>query len=648
MKFKKTITALFLAGITAISCLVAGCGKKLNDTKGSEILRQEGTTHEREIKSTDKNLLKGGSTEYKILIPSDNDSLILSAKSELTAYFAEATGIKLETVEKNVTYGNDAKYISLGETEFYKGSGVKADYKELGTQGYIIRTVGNSLIIAGQSNGVLYGVYDLLNVLFGFDVYTEKAYYIDTGVRELKLPDVNVKEIPDIEYRIAPYGNVFYDTAVRRRMRMINDAEVFISGGRAHNMLRDIIDVEENPDIYDIHPKWFSGDRQQLCYTAHGDSAEYEKMVTEITESIKKFIKADPSRNAFSITQMDINVWCGCETCTALKKKYGTDSASQIMLVNDVAERVEKWLKNKDESGECFGREISFVTFAYHKTEAAPAKKNDDGTYSPIDERVVLRDNVSIWIAPISANFIDSVNAPENATLKSLFDTWSACAKSLFFWGYDTYFSDYMCPMDSYGSMQDMVKQNVKVNAKLMWAQASYNLLTCTHYDAVKNYIYSKLMWNCNADMNKCISDFFKGVYREAAPEMEKSFWLMRVQMKRQHENGLGISVWESIVNDKYWEREYLMEQLSIMEEAKGKIAKYAIENPDLYKIIMESIEAETISPRFLLIELYKGTFTKSEKAELYNSFAKDVRRLNINQRGENATMESYLKTLGL
>ena len=202
--------------------------------------------------------------------------------------------------------------------------------------------------------------------------------------------------------------------------------------------------------------------------------------------------------------------------------------------------------------------------------------------------------------------------------------------------------------MDSYGSMQDMVKQNVKVNAKLMWAQASYNLLTCTHYDAVKNYIYSKLMWNCNADMNKCISDFFKGVYREAAPEMEKSFWLMRVQMKRQHESGLGISVWESIVNDKYWERDYLMEQLSIMEEAKGKVAKYAIENPDLYKIIMESIEAETISPRFLLIELYKGTFTKSEKAELYNSFAKDVRRLNINQRGENATMESYLKTLGL
>lgn len=648
MRLKRTLMAIILAGITAMGCLYAGCGKKLNDAKGGAIEKQTGTTHEREVKFTDKNIVRGGVTEYKILIPEGSSSTVLNAKSELTSYFAEATGIKLETTEQSVTYGADAKYISLGETEFYKGSGVNADVKELGTQGYVMRTAGNSVIIAGKDTGVLYGVYDLLNILFGFDVYTEKAYYIDTGVTDLKLPDVTIKEIPDIEYRIAPYGNVFYNTMVRTRMRMISDSEVFIVGGKAHNMLRDIINVEEDPDIYNRHPKWFSGDRQQLCYTAHGDSSEYEKMVTEITESIKNLIKADPSRNAFSITQMDINVWCGCDTCTALKSKYGTDSASQIMLVNDVAERVEKWLNDKNESGDCFGREIRFVTFAYHKTEAAPSKKNADGTYSPIDDKVVLRDNVSIWIAPISSNYIDSVNAPENATLKSLFDSWAACANSLFFWGYDTYFGEYMCPFDSYGSMQDMVKQNVKVNAKLMWAQASYNLLTNTGHNSLKNYIYSKLLWDCNTDMNKCISDYFRGVYREAAPEMEKSFWLLRAQMKRQHENGLGVTLRESIVNDKYWEREYLTEQLSIMESAKKKVEKYATENPDLYKTITESIDAETISPRFLLIELYKGTFTNSEKTELYESFARDVRRLNINQRGENATMESYLNTLGV
>jgi hypothetical protein len=319
-------------------------------------------------------------------------------------------------------------------------------------------------------------------------------------VTEIALPDFDIKEVPDFEYRIAPYGSAFNDSVFRERMRMFHDQEVYIENSQVHTMLRTILPtkthVQSLKDQYDKgtlevdyeedHPLWFMDSKQQLCYTAHGDPDEYEALIAQLVENCKELILSDTEHDYISISQMDVNVWCSCSACGALKSKYGTNAASQIMLVNDVAERVEKWLVDEE-----IGRKIQFVIFAYHQTEKAPAKRNADGKYYAIDNDVVLRPNVSVQIAPISANYIDSIYDEDNITLYNLTESWLPCASSFAYWGYDCYFGSYLTPYNTYGSMQDAMIRLYEINAKIVWMQGAYNLRHQTGFDDVKTYLYS-------------------------------------------------------------------------------------------------------------------------------------------------------------
>ena len=57
--------------------------------------------------------------------------------------------------------GLASKSISLGKTLLLEGANLNIAYDTLNYEGFVIKTINNSVIIDGaQSVGVLYGVYD--------------------------------------------------------------------------------------------------------------------------------------------------------------------------------------------------------------------------------------------------------------------------------------------------------------------------------------------------------------------------------------------------------------------------------------------------------------------------------------------------------
>ncbi|PWM75291.1 MAG: hypothetical protein DBX59_02360 [Bacillota bacterium] len=627
-------------GFSAVACKPAEEETKGNSQETPPIHSVAGTLHSRSIGQSGVYMLKNGVSDYRLVLPADAGGNINVAANEFTAFFMEATGYKIPWVsDADVSYTQNAHFISLGKTTVLRDAGVEVDYDTLGNQGYRIKTSGQSVFVAGSGLGVLYGVYDLLNILVGFEQYTVTYYSLDKNVGEVNLPDVDITEKPDIEYRAAPYGTTFNDKDSRRRMRCAINEEFFIEKSGAHNMLRFII----TPDVQAEHPEWLSNDKNQLCYTAHGNEEDYKALVDAVVEKCKELILKDenPDHTLFSLTQMDISVWCGCQACAALKDKYKTDAASQIILVNDVAERVERWLDEIDSE-----RKIQFVTFAYHKTEAAPVNRKADGTFEPIDEKVTLRDNVSIWVAPINSDYVESVYADSNVNLYNTMESWAACADSFLMWGYNCYFGDYLVPFDSFGSMQDLIKYNVELNSVYFWPQGSYNLFNSTAFDNLKTYLYAKLMWNCNLDGNALTDDYFQNVYAEAGDGMKQAYYALRVQLKKQTALGRPNSLWENVAVDTYWPKSFLNNMLDVMEGAREKIEKYKTEDPVRYEQIDTEIDCETISPRYLLVALHSDSYRQSDWAELKGNFVKDVRRLNFNMLSEKTSMDAFISTL--
>lgn len=598
--------------------------------------------HDIRYTQTSDTVYANGNSDYVVVLPENYSSTLNIAKSELVTFFREATGgysLAFST-DDGLNYSANKKYISLGNTKIAEQAGVSTQGLSLKTQGYIIKTVGKSIFVMGEDRGVLMGVYKLLNIWFDFDQMNNLYYNLDHNEDTVSLYDFDITDVPDIDYRMSPYGGACNNKTVNRRMgTMYND--IFIDGTESHNILHNIVPYFDNRTA---HPKWFLSattdevERNQLCYTAHGDAEEYEQMVECAVEHVKNLIISDPTRNIMTITQMDWNIWCTCDSCTALNKKYGTDAVSQIYFVNDVVAKVKTWLKS-----EMNGREVEFVIFAYNKTQKAPTVKNDKGEWVPIDETVIMKD-VSIWLAPISSDYTVSVFDPKNRDLYDAFESWRPIAQKFLAWVYDCHYSDYLVPVDTYDTLQDTIKEAVRCNTSLFWAQGSYNLHNSTSFDNVKAYVYSKLMWNCMLDINDLIHDYFVKTYRAAAGTMEEAFWAMRSVFNEQDANGDGNTIWSVPVTESAWHSRYLFGQLELFEKAKNELSVYRDSDPEFYAAAMDQVRLESVGPRYLIIRIYPSAFSEYQFDAFLDSFAEDVRELDVNKFSEAEFMELFLE----
>ena len=504
----------FLALILSILTLVSttACNNKKNDgyVNTTPAEKVEGTVHGGTITQTEKKILSDGKSDYILVIPVDTQGDIEKAAKEFNLFFSEATGIKLPVVsDEGLAYNENAKYISLGNTNVLESSHISIDIVGIKHHGYEIITKDNSIFVCGQARGVLYGVYDLLEHLVGYKNYTTTYYKLDKNLTEIKLPNFQIKEVPDIDYRIAPNGSYQRNITTMTRMRMSNTNDVFIEGCAVHSALSIL-----NPDVYQAeHPDWYMIKNQQLCYTAHGNEEEYAAMVAEAVERCKYYIDRDQEHKFLAFSQIDISTWCQCANCKAVVEKYGGfHTATQNLFINDVAERIEEWLKT-DDAGRNKGREVMFVIFAYHYTTNAPALKNSKGEWELVSPDVKLRPNVGVWIAPINGNYVDNLYSSACQPLREIFDGWTVCADYLLVWGYDCYFSKYLVPYDSWNQMQDLTKYLYNRNIKMYWPQGIYNDLGNTHFDNLKMFVWSELMWNVNVDVSALIDEYFAEVY---------------------------------------------------------------------------------------------------------------------------------------
>ena len=154
-------------------------------------------------KTTETYMVKDGKTSYKVVVPEIETQSVSYAKSELSRFFKEATGIDLKFVkDTGLTHNAENRYISLGDTSLYKSLNRSDDMRSLKKDGTKIFTKDNTVyIIGGAEIGVLNGVYDFLKINFGFEYFFTDSYTLRTNVTNLKLLDYDVTDVSDIEYR---------------------------------------------------------------------------------------------------------------------------------------------------------------------------------------------------------------------------------------------------------------------------------------------------------------------------------------------------------------------------------------------------------------------------------------------------------------
>lgn len=635
--------AVFMSVAIVFSC--AGCtngnptndNNSTNNNNGTYVTydpsygKVEGTIHERFIEATSTPFISNGTTEYKIIISTTAGTYVEKAVAQFKSVIQESTGVSLQTIKSDaVSYDNSVKYVSFGKNNFTSSAQILYDYEKLGSQGYEIITKGNSIFVGGTDKGVYFGVLDLLNILVEWDMLTSKYYHVNKNVTEIPLYNLDIKEVPDIEYRIAPFGSVFTDKTACELMRLTPDGEVFMDAAKTHSTL-NIVSIDDNQEA---HPKWFSKDELQLCYTAGGDEDEYNALVNYVVEQCKVIIDEDQTHDTLSFSQMDYNVWCNCDGCKKVITDYGTKSATQILFINDVAEILIPWAENKYPQ-----REIVLDILAYHQSEIAPTVYKD-GKYELVAPEMKLHDSIQLMVAPVNSDFISGVFADNNISLKNIFLSWQPVTSRYSVWSYDSYFgSGYLAPYDSWGATPDFIKFVVSLNTRVIFPEGAYNQRRNSNFDNLKTYIYSKILWNANLDTQEIIDEYFDKLYRDASQTMKNAYFNMRAELNRHTLMGRDGSIWTvTIADSKYFSKAYLTGQIKMIEKAFGDVKKYKDTDIEFYNMVCDEITLETIGHRWMLIHIYNGLFSNTELKEFAKALLDDMERLDINTLGEGSS----------
>ena len=497
MRKIKSLIGLFLAVVMLFS---VGCNSSNNQTPDDSTNIEELNTY----------LLEKGRSEYTIVLPEEFTSREATAKNELVTFFNEATGVTLPAVtEDAVQYTENSKFICIGKTKFAEQVGIKATNEVLHENGFIIKTVGNSIFLLGFTDfGTLYSVYKFLELEFDYDYYTVDSYNLTKIKSDVKVKKYDIVDVPDINMFETNYGYAQKDQTVANRYRAMSRTEIFVpidGVGSVHNSLNFLPKSTYEKD----YPYFYTPDGTDLCFSARGVDAQFEQMTDFVRDEIIKEFKAGEIGVLMVVGQQDINKTCQCDYCKSVASEYGAASTNGIIFCNRVLEKIYAWFDTDD--GKPYARDFYLMLLAYEKFVNAPVSKNSQGEYV-VNNNLKVHEKFGVVSAPINNDF--TISKAENPSQYEHYYEWASIANVFSLYAYDTNYQDYLVPFNTFDSKQDLYQAMVEVNCISLFDHSQSNSTgLASAWSMLKMYLESKLRWDTDIDMNEYTEKYFYGVY---------------------------------------------------------------------------------------------------------------------------------------
>ena len=620
---KKGIS-LILAAVLLLSCLLTACNSG-------------GADASYKTKLEDRYLVKQGVSDYVLVLPNYALAYETMAAQEFAYFMEQATGCKLETVtETTVPAGK--KYISLGKTNQFMAAFPKADLSALdGTMSsYLIESKDDNIYITGskayRGQAVLWGVYDILNDLIGYQYYHNDEIYFE------KSADVNLWEYEkkvvapsfDMRTHSTNYIYAFPNDTHGTRLRYINFSRglewdpLTVGHSQVYIFLAPRDEDANGVRYGDSHPEWFldptaSGvakNENQLCWTAGGNPESLDLMQTVIAEEMLHYVMMDSEATFFMLGQQDTEYVCQCQGCTKAMAEWGGSACGlQIDFVNGVIEKTEAMLDQQAPE-----REVLYAIYAYKPTETPPVKTDENGSFAPYSDRIIPHEKLRVFFAPVRLNFGFPYDSPYNAdAYKNLLGWDAVCTdEQLMVYTYDLNIHQYFVNFFNLGTIASHMQDYEKAGVSYLLSQGVSDA-NAPCFDELRSYCISRLMWDTSLNTQELAADFIDHYYKDAAEPMQKLFdmivdqnaWYLAVK-----DPGSGVATGITY-NTTCYPRAFVEKMDEQIFAAMDAIAHLENQDPEQYELLKARIMKEYLSNIYLKMVMYKDSYTESEVDEM-------------------------------
>ncbi|NLF30580.1 MAG: DUF4838 domain-containing protein [Planctomycetes bacterium] len=564
-------------------------------------------------------LVTAGASDYVIVRSGDASASEQWAVTELVDHLKQMTGVELPV--RDAAAPLPAKAIVIGGSPA-AALGVTIDADGLGDDGFIIRTVGDRLVIAGgPRRGTLYGVYTFLESL-GVRWWAPNETTVPTRPT-VTVGDLDIRQVPVLEYRDFMYGEMFSPEgrlwAARNKINGMAWADAPEQLGGRYEFVGNLVHsymgllgdsgVQITPDMLAL----VDGKRQntQPCLTN-------PKVLEAIVKAVIAKFRQNPDARFVVVGQNDNHGYCRCDACQAIAAREESQAGPVIVFANQVAERVEQVIPG-----------ARICTAAYEWSRKPPA-------------HVKPRPNVHITLCTIECDFSRpfAEGASEvNEAFRDDIIGWSRIVDKMFIWDYTTNFHHFLAPHPNLDVLTANVKFFADHGAAGVFEQGSH---TCrsAEFSRLRMWVLARSLWNPQADGAALIEEFLAGYYGPAAPALREYIDAIHGPVRREAQVVRCFMPLNS---------PYLAPETIARAEAACRKAEAAVAGSEPYA---SRVALARLPIQYVLLKAGPGsrTWKTTETAvgpmsfpAMAEAFTATVRRWDVNQAAERHGIEGFL-----
>jgi hypothetical protein len=567
-------------------------------------------------------LVDHGKSTYSICLSASASPSERHGAQELQRFVEEMSGAKLPIVEDSAN--PTGHLVLLGESTVLRRLAPDIDYPSLGAEGFVLRTAGANVIVAGgRQRGTMYGVYTLLDKL-GCRWFTPQISRIPHRTT-IRIADLSETHQPSFEYREPYFTEAFdRDWAARNRTNGNSSRLDASTGGKMlyHHFVHSFYELLPPEKYFHDHPEYYSlidgkrrTDRSQLCLT--------NPDVLRLTiERVREWIKEEPNAAIYSVSQNDWEGWCECDRCRKVEEEEGGQHSGPILrFVNAVAAEIEKTNPDK-----------LIDTLAYWYTEHPPA-------------HVRPRANVRIRLCPIGiCNSHSFGTCPRSAYFAKNLKDWSKITDQLYIWHYNTNFAHYLAPFPDFDELALDIPLYQRSGVKGLFMEGGYAKGGGAENAELRSYVMARLMWDTHTDVNRDVDDFMAGVYGPAAKPMREYYDLLHREVREAPKGG-GLHLWIYDIpdfSDGFPARAHALFRAAETAAAKDPAALERVRKARLSLDYFDAIKA-------LRFEVRDGAYGPADPVaarKMIENFLRDARHFGVQEISEGGPGGEWEKVL--
>jgi hypothetical protein len=490
-------------------------------------------------------LSQNGRSDYTIVTGREASPSERHAAEELQTFLQQISGARLPV---STTPG--PKMVLVGNSAALRALKLDIPFRELGPEGFVIKTAGPHLVIAGGPlRGSMYGVYTFLEKL-GCRWFAAGVSRVPR-MRTISVSPMDEAQKPAFEYREPFFSEAAdRDWAARNKMNGVLMNLDAATGGKVqyYPFVHSFNALVPPEKYFRDHPEYFSlidgrrrSERSQLCLT--------NPDVLRIgVESVERWIADHPEATIFSVSQNDWTGWCECDNCRRVEQEEGgAHSGPLLRYVNALAAEIEK--KHPDKL---------IDTLAYWYTEDPPAKARP-------------RRNVRIRLCPIGVCEAHPYRqCPYSAYFMKNLNAWSKITNQLYIWHYNTNFAHYLLPFPDFDELAADIPMYKDRGVVGLFMEGSVTKGGGAENAELRSYVMAKLLWDPGTDVKRAVEEFHEAYYGKAAPPMLRYFELMHREV-RTPPAGLGRHIWiYDSPGAPYLNAEFVGKAAELFRQAEG------------------------------------------------------------------------------